>query len=135
MWRAFILTAGVWCLSGCDQIKRGDVEPSPTSTAEIATTEAGGPLNMSFEKKAWAECVFELDKIEIIHGRNLDDLDDGNTSARNQFMVDCLAARDAPAMGKMGDFAKYLDGRDSRRPRDMMINSALLRMAQNRESR
>jgi hypothetical protein len=42
---------------------------------------------------AWRQCMFELDKIEAIRGRNLDDLNRGMGVARNQFLMDCMASR------------------------------------------
>lgn len=43
-------------------------------------------------KVAWRKCLFELDKVEAIRGRNLNDLNRGSAVARNQFLMDCMGA-------------------------------------------
>ena len=76
------------------------------------------------EKKAWAYCLFELDKIEAIRGRNLDDLDKGNAVARNQFMMDCLWTKNAaPSLEHISDMGDYKGGAQSRSSHDISLNN------------
>jgi hypothetical protein len=91
--------------------------------ASAITTESE-PLNQSFSDLSWSKCIFELDKIEALRGRNLDDLDAGYTSARNQFLTDCMAANDAAREFKhLDEMSRYLAGREKRKPNEMTLNS------------
>lgn len=73
---------------------------------------------------AWWKCIFELDKIEAIRGRNLDDLDKGLTSARNQFMMDCMTANNAAIKFEhLSEMSTYLAAKEKRKPSDMTLNS------------
>lgn len=82
---------------------------------------------MKHTDRSWSKCIFELDKVEAIRGRNLDDLDNGYTSARNQFMMDCMASfGDAPTGKYFDELSKYkanLDGKH--KPHDMTLNSGV----------
>jgi len=101
---------------------------SPASVPEAPATEAANdpdrPLHTTRSDLAWSKCIFELDKIEAIRGRNLDDLDKGLTSARNQFMMDCVTAQDAAVtFAQIDEMNRYLAQRDERKPADMTLNS------------
>ncbi len=75
-------------------------------------------------RKAWAKCQFELDKIEAIRGRNLDDLDKGLSVARNQFMMDCLNVEfGSVTIDQVTEMSKYANDRKSRAPDDMSLNN------------
>jgi len=82
------------------------------------------PEDLKLEaRKAWAECLFELDKVEAVRGRNLDDLNLGLSVARNQFMVDCLAATDAVISPELiEELGKYAANK-RRLPSDLNLNS------------
>lgn len=89
-----------------------------------AITTGSEPLNQSFSDLGWAKCIFELDKIEALRSRNLDDLDVGQTSARNQFLMDCMSANDAAIDFKhLDEMSRYLVGRDKGKPNQMTLNS------------
>ena len=89
-----------------------------------AITTGSEPLNQSVSDLAWAKCIFELDKVEALRGRNLDNLDSGHTSARNQFLMDCMSANDAAIDFKhLDEMSRYLAGRDIRKPNQMTLNS------------
>jgi hypothetical protein len=78
--------------------KRGLVVFSALSSLLLCSCEAKDSTKFAYASKsdeAWAECMFELDKIEAIRGRNLDDLNRGISVARNQFLVDCMSAKAA----------------------------------------
>jgi hypothetical protein len=82
------------------------------------------PLHEDARDLAWSKCIFELDKIEALRGRNLDDLDNGHTSARNQFLMDCMSGNDAAIDFKhLDEMSRYLAGRDKRKPNEMTLNS------------
>lgn len=74
-------------------------------------------------RKAWANCLFELDKVEAIRGRNLDDLNLGGSVARNQFLVDCMATTEGnltpELISEMGNYAAKKD----RRAIEMSLNT------------
>lgn len=73
-------------------------------------------------QKFWDECNFELSKIEIVRGRNLDDLNKGIVVARNQFLVDCMAAK-TPEIPPyiQEDLVRYAADK-SRQPSDVTAN-------------
>ena len=73
-------------------------------------------------RKAWAQCLFELDKVEAIRGRNLDDLNLGGSVARNQFMMDCLSAKQVLHPELVVEMSRYA-GKKGRSPREMNLNS------------
>ncbi len=73
-------------------------------------------------RKAWAQCLFELDKVEAIRGRNLDDLNLGGSVARNQFMVDCLSADEALHPKLVVEMSRYA-AKKGRLPNEMNLNS------------
>ena len=77
-------------------------------------------------KVAWRQCVFELDKIEAIRGRNLDDLNKGLSVARNQFLMDCLASKTNELLHEqvmnMTKYASPAQSR-SRSPDDISLNA------------
>jgi hypothetical protein len=82
------------------------------------------PLHENPKDLAWSKCIFELDKIEALRGRNLDDLDVGLTSARNQFLMDCMSAHDTAIDFKhLDEMSAYLAQRDKRAPGNMTLNS------------
>jgi hypothetical protein len=104
------------------------VSCSPASEADAPapepTIDANSPLHKTASDLAWSKCIFELDKIEAIRGRNLDDFDRGITSARNQFMMDCITAQDAAVtFPQLDEMNRYLRQRDRRKPSDIMLNS------------
>ena len=75
-------------------------------------------------KAAWASCLFELDKVEAIRGRNLDDLNKGGTNARNQFMMDCMWTHgQAPQLDQLRDMSEYLARTKDRLPGDLNLNN------------
>jgi len=75
-------------------------------------------------KQAWSKCLFELDKIEAVRGRNLDDLDKGGSVARNQFMMDCLAVEGAgPTLDQISEMSSYAVAKKNRSPSDMSLNN------------
>lgn len=97
-------------LSGCD-------------SKQAQTEEAIIPEGEKEARKAWADCLFELDKIEAIRGRNLDDLNARGSVARNQFMVDCMAATEAVISPELiEEMSRYASSKASS-PRDMNLNS------------
>lgn len=97
--------------------------PDDAPVAE-ATMDPNTPLHETKSDLAWSKCIFELDKIEAIRGRNLDDLDKGLTSARNQFMMDCVTAEDAVVtFPQLDEMNRYLTKRDQRKSADMTLNS------------
>jgi len=60
-----------------------------------------------------------------MRGRNLDDFDIGITSARNQFMVDCMTALDVPITSRQTlEMSEYAAAKDKRKPGNMTLNSA-----------
>ncbi len=62
-------------------------------TSAIALNACAETTSASDEtQRFWDQCNFELSKVEIVRGRNLDDLNKG-TIARNQFLVDCMASK------------------------------------------
>ena len=69
----------------------------------------------------WDQCNFELSKVEIVRGRNLDDLNKG-TIARNQFLVDCMASK-TPELPSyiVEDLVRYAKDK-SRQPADVTTN-------------
>ena len=74
-------------------------------------------------RKAWANCLFELDKIEAIRGRNLDDLNVRGSIARNQFMVDCMATTDAIVSPELlAEMSRYA-ANTTRKPNDLNLTS------------
>ena len=90
---------------------------SDKSSPEQALDQSGSDL-------AWSKCIFELDKIEALRGRNLDDLDIGLSSARNQFMLDCMTAHDAPiTVSQTLEMAKYAVDKEKRNAKNMTLNS------------
>lgn len=93
--------------------------------AGIAVSACQGPMNQDkAAKQAWTKCIFELDKVEAIRGRNLDDLDKGGTVARNQFMMDCLAVENAgPTMEQLVELNRYMTEKQKREPSDMSLNN------------
>ncbi|WP_298287132.1 hypothetical protein [Novosphingobium sp.] len=107
---------------------------APDDPKKGQTTDPNAPLHSRNSDLAWSKCIFELVKIEATRGRNLDDLDKGHTSARNQFMMDCVTAQDAavtsPQLDEMG---RYLTQRDKRKPSDMTLNSGDRSMPESRE--
>ena len=75
-------------------------------------------------KKAWAKCIFELDKVEAVRGRNLDDLDKGFSVARNQFMGDCLwAQHEEFTTEQMKEMSDYAATKQNRTPNDISLNN------------
>lgn len=54
-----------------------DDPPHKSKVVGAVTLGADEPLDQSFSDLGWSKCIFELDKIEAIRGRNLDDLDAG----------------------------------------------------------
>lgn len=74
--------------------------------------------------RAWANCIFELDKVEAVRGRNLDDLDKGLTVARNQFMMDCLWTQHVElTKTQLDDMGNYAASKKDRAPTDVSLNS------------
>jgi hypothetical protein len=74
--------------------------------------------------KAWSECLFELDKVESIRGRNLDDLNKGQFIARNQFLVDCMSAKTPKFLPEhIRNMSTYAGGQPSRSPTDINLNN------------
>lgn len=79
-------------------------------------------------RKAWAQCLFELDKVEAIRGRNLDDLNLGGSVARNQFMIDCMATTDAVISPELLlEMSRYAANKE-RSPSNMNLNSGTRRL-------
>lgn len=73
---------------------------------------------------AWAKCTFELDKIEALRGRNLDDLDKGGSVARNQFLMNCLAVEGAgPTVDQISEMSTYAANKAKRSTNDVSLNS------------
>lgn len=74
-------------------------------------------------QRFWDECNFELSKVEIVRGRNLDDLNNG-TIARNQFLVDCMASK-TPQLPSyvIEDLTRYAKDK-SRQSSDVTTNRA-----------
>jgi hypothetical protein len=70
-------------------------------------------------QRFWDECNFELSKVEIVRGRNLDDLNKGIAVARNQFLVDCMASKTPKFLPHMmEDLSRYAKDK-SRQPSDI----------------
>lgn len=75
-------------------------------------------------QRFWDECNFELSKVEIIRGRNLDDLNKGIAVARNQFLVDCMASKtDQLPPYIIEDLTRYAKDK-SRQSSDVTTNRA-----------
>lgn len=92
--------------------------------AGIAVSACQWPNQDKAARQAWAKCIFELDKVEAIRGRNLDDLDKGGSIARNQFMMDCLAVeRTGPTMEQLDEMSRYMTEKQKREPSDMSLNN------------
>jgi len=73
-------------------------------------------------QKFWHECNFELSKVEIVRGRNLDDLNKGIAVARNQFLVDCMASKTTQLPSYIHeDLVRYAEDK-SRQPSDVTAN-------------
>lgn len=88
------------------------------------TTESKTKENGHVDELAWSKCLFELDKIEAIRGRNLDDLDKGDSIARNQFMMDCLATlREFPTFEQLEDMGRYKASKMTRNANDISLNN------------
>lgn len=92
-----------------------------------AETDSAAEAQLTKEKsarEAWAKCLFELDKIEAIRGRNLDDLNKGIAVARNQFMVDCLNVEKAgPTLEQLSEMSQYAAESEKRASSDMSLNN------------
>ena len=71
-------------------------------------------------RKVWTQCLFELDKVEAIRGRNLDDLNRGGAVARNQFLMDCLATRDVLSLEIVQEMSRY-KANEGRTPSEMNL--------------
>ena len=101
-------------------------QPTPEDSGSSSTPEEAQevPLGQTPTTLAWSKCIFELDKVEAIRGRNLDDLDKGRTVARNQFILDCLTAHDSAVTWQQTD-EMFLYARDkaNRKPSDVTLNS------------
>lgn len=98
-------------LSGC--------EPRPVQVEEAVT-----PNDVkSHARKAWAKCLFELDKVEALRGRNLDDLNSSGAVARNQFMMDCFSATDATLTPELLEEMGRYAANNERSPSDTNLNS------------
>lgn len=93
-------------------------------TSAIALNACTETSSVSDEtKRFWYECNFELSKVEIVRGRNLDDLNNG-TIARNQFLVDCMASKtDQLPPYIIEDLTRYAKDK-SRQPYDVTANRA-----------
>jgi hypothetical protein len=93
-------------------------------TSAIALNACTETTSVSDEtQRFWYECNFELSKVEIVRGRNLDDLNNG-TIARNQFLVDCMASK-TPKLPLyiIEDLTRYAED-NSREPSDVTTNRA-----------
>lgn len=72
------------------------------------SSQGDPPLGLSAPQKAWWECKLDLGKIEALRGRNLDDLNQGGAVARNQFLMDCMTAKDEPiSLAMLDEMTKY----------------------------
>ena len=93
-------------------------------TSAIALNACTETTSVSDEtQRFWYECNFELSKVEIVRGRNLDDLNKG-TIARNQFLVDCMASKTTKLpMYVIEDLTRYAKDK-SRQPSDITTNRA-----------
>lgn len=93
-------------------------------TSAIALNACTETTSVSDEtQRFWDECNFELSKVEIVRGRNLDDLNNG-TIARNQFLVDCMASKtDQLPPYIIEDLTRYAKDK-SRQPSDVTANRA-----------
>ena len=82
-------------------------------------------------KVAWRNCLFELDKVEAIRGRNLNDLNRGSAVARNQFLMDCMGATadeiTKDQLDEMAAYARQSDASKNTDPTSINLNNGLPR--------
>lgn len=115
--RNWIILLAAVATSACQK-----ADGSSVGAKDVATEDAAA--NDVVAKRAWAKCIFELDKIEATRGRNLDDLDKGGSVARNQFMMDCLNVEfGSVTMDQLDEMERYKSGRAKRSPSDMSLNN------------
>ena len=100
MLRGFFIITSAFVLNACTE-----TSPEPEDT-----------------QRFWDQCNFELSKVEIARGRNLDDLNKGIAVARNQFLVDCMASKTPKFLPHMmEDLSRYAKDK-SRQPSDITTN-------------
>lgn len=103
----------------------------PSANDNIPPTSASAENDLLPTKVAWRKCQFELDKVEAVRGRNLDDLNRGMAVARNQFLMDCMGAT-ADEMTKeqfdeMAAYARRSDASKNSDPTYTSLNNGLPR--------
>ena len=103
------ILAAFAALSGCSNV-------SNSKEAETVDVDAQA-------REAWWRCVFELDKVEAIRGKNLDDLNTRGSVARNQFMMDCVTAEGATLTPELLQEMNEYAAQAGRAPTDISLNS------------
>ena len=102
-------------LSGCSNVTKANEE----NTADVDTQA----------REAWSRCVVELDKVEAVRGRNLDDLNARGSVARNQFMMDCITAEGATLTPELLEEMGRYAAQAGRAPTDMSLNSGTRKLS------
>lgn len=103
----YLVASGLAILSGCSE----------------STGTSKDSLGLPRSKQAYYECKFDLAKIEAIRGRNLDDLNRGVAIARNQFLADCMAAKNQFIPdGGLEDQMAYTGKTQGRKPNEIRLN-------------
>lgn len=114
MTRLVCILAALAVLSGCSR-------PTPADDAKTSDVKAQA-------RTAWTRCLFELDKVEVIRGRNLDDLNLRGSVARNQFMMDCMSAAEATVTPELLLEMTSYAAKKERGPSDMNLNSGMRKL-------